>query len=1311
MIETINKCGRDLIINVCDYYDQDQVTSAVTVIIKTLLSNDSKGYRMIGMEDNQEKINLLVQGYQTIHQISIVPVTLFESDGKAQKSIQSTLGAILLKTLEKDFHTVTAPCTATEKKKHSLDGETKVTCKNKLPLVTDASGNTMCHTFSCEFHSESLGAHLAIASICNALMAISRNASAYETMLATFVGLYHDVGKPLCTRTYEFPKTAITGYPAHDVFGAMIFQAHWTDLMSELITKEDFFATSETINRHMCGYHGDQDDRTMYKRDLLTFESQKIKLFLTYLRVGDQLGKVSNQKNDKGPAHFLEQQKIFEELMTNPETDREKFDFVAFCSKYGIKSDKIIIFPIGTSGSGKSYWSQVMAKRFLTTIVSRDCCIANICVGINERLESSDYQAMYQIYQSGKEVSQAQAKLSKAKGEKENKNMAKQLENALAKFSEAQTNWNTHCDQGSIFQKIPVYQKGDPVPDISGRVRDLWITKIQEALTTSSNFVILDTMMNCFPMAIDGNVPEVLSKYFRVHVHIQSFVERHQSNVGGSVEEQLIVSGPYGLDNPVHPDGMKRAQSLKAFASLSSELQIDNKVPKTMFKSVFRPHYVICLTRTPAGDFGTEKAMDCFRILNNSMMKQKSVHVSNGSDVLVEKVLGVDPETKDMNSLEFYQWLIKKYRGNNTLIKEHLRTCGDAGVLGFGHHCVIQEPWETLTEEQKTMYCANLSNYSKDLYEASVTSTWYTPEQFYQNGELREKFACSVVLLKYFEQFGPRFWKNKWAKEMRGIVLFVNPETSDVRVLSYKLPRGAEVLTGVHTSSGINDTQDIQEEDKKDLKDSKNDSKNVSERITKLLDPEQVDTTERLVANQPIKAYLTSKGDGSLLVINCYTGIAKNIMLAVVKNFGNQYTNLWASQSLAITNGHRLLVPSTQGTVMDGGFMTGYMTTSMLVGSRIVERSVLEQHDRKHMTATDCWARYGEQFIRKFLEFTFFDDLTMSHSFSFEAMCYQNRGLFGDKLHTELAITYNRDRLVFLGTSLCDRRYYIPHPIFGQISTIPFEEPLWWNIDHSNQIQLMMQSMEQVIIGKMTESQFLEQFPASNTVQEAILDYEGWVIMKVANYPVTDPDHVLVSELLRIVSTVYSKIKTVSYYKSHKFHMENIPFLVELAKTAGHIFPMARKVADMFSPNALSERLRTIGVRTVQLLDFKNPENQILERIKQQYEQNIRDVEQGIKKGKIPKNPLEGFEKRPFGVQCRLALNNDHKFGNALIPLYHKEFPEMDVTLEDLGSILKGLTMALLPWENGYEERIRGLDPTNKSVQGLVVACLGRALA
>ena len=106
----------------------------------------------------------------------------------------------------------------------------------------------------------------------------------------------------------------------------------------------------------------------------------------------------------------------------------------------------------------------------------------------------------------------------------------------------------------------------------------------------------------------------------------------------------------------------------------------------------------------------------------------------------------------------------------------------------------------------------------------------------------------------------------------------------------------------------------------------------------------------RLCAGQDIDMHLTAKGDGSLLVINSFTGESLAIMEPVVNIFGSDYARIWAKQSLELSNQKRLLVPSTQGTLMESGFMAGYMVTSMLVGSGIVTREELEAYYKTDKT-------------------------------------------------------------------------------------------------------------------------------------------------------------------------------------------------------------------------------------------------------------------------------------------------------------------------------------------------------------------------
>jgi len=180
-----------------------------------------------------------------------------------------------------------------------------------------------------------------------------------------------------------------------------------------------------------------------------------------------------------------------------------------------------------------------------------------------------------------------------------------------------------------------------------------------------------------------------------------------------------------------------------------------------------------------------------------------------------------------------------------------------------------------------------------------------------------------------------------------------------------------------------------------------------------------------------------------------------------------------------------------------------------------------------------AWTKFGDQWINKFLNLKFFDDLTQVHTFSFETICKNRQGIFNDHEHIELACSYDVDRCVFVGVSISDHLFYVPHSIYETSSHIPFEQPLWWNVAHAKQVDAMIEALDSMLMGKITKIEYLTMFPPSNKNPVTdFIDPEGWVAMKIVT-PST--------QNLDLPPTVYSKIKTESYYRAHKFEQDNIP--------------------------------------------------------------------------------------------------------------------------------------------------------------------------
>lgn len=1255
-----------------------------------------------------ETLKHITDALGIIRKISAIESSIWESDGVEQFKTASSLSSLLLKTLNGNFHTVREQCQVYDAKTHR--------CKLGNPLIVEQDGRkTDEHVFSCEFHMyDSLSIHLTLASLTNMIWAINNSLTDHQVMMAGLLGLYHDIGKMQTVEIYEFKNTMITGFPAHAEAGAMLFQMHHNNDMDQYISKTDYMVVSIAILRHMCGYHGDANESNSYKRDLLLIEQPEIRRLLTINRVGDYFGKIPDAKLDlETPQHFLEQQKFFEQKMS----DSNKFDLDRLFSYKNhcgsIESDKIIIYLIGTSGAGKTYFVEKARGVFKNnvTVVSRDELIAAACVSVHKRLEGEAYVNMYKIYEAGKALAFYLRKISS--GKKLDKREQQEFEKNKVLLTDVQTKWNTYIESvpECNFPHIDVYDGREDVPNIPEKVQQMYEHEIYAALGDKKRFLILDTFMNCFPMAVESTVPKDLNRYFRVHIHIQSYLERKTSTITQTIEQQLKVSGPYGLENLVHPDGFKNGKTKKMFASLSSEIGTDGPFPRSMFASRFRPHLVAgVITRTeqnPDG-IGYSEVFNCLSRLvgKNTVQDEEVSETVDEKPPVLEKtagvsidVFGVDPVTKNMDVVTFYNHLYKRYSGDINRLQEYLRCLDGIGVpCGFMHISILEKKYEMMPSAEQKEFCTALGLLSTTWAALGVVKTECSAEEFEKNKDLRDRYSNTIVILKYYEQFGARFWQNNWAKEMRGLAGFVHPESGEFEVLSYKLPRGAEVVTGMVANKGI-DTQDVKEG-----------------RID-ILDDEQKDTCTRLCKKQPINMHLTSKGDGSLCVVNSYTGRTLDIMIPIVEVFGSDYSKLWARMSLDITGGKRMLIPATQGTVMEGGFMAPYMVTSMLVGSGIVTREKLvELHDEKK-TYIEVWQMYGEEWIKKFLQFRFFDDLSDTQTFCFEAICKNRCGLFGDRPHTELACTYDRDRFIFLGTSIAKRRFYIPHTVYEtNISkNIPFEVPLWWNIADGATVDQMIDDIDLLMRCKMTKEEYLKTYPPSNNgfdvensdhIRDAILDFEGWVAMKIACLPVTDPDHAKVIDSLKIPLTIYSKIKTHAYYISHKFHEVNVPTLIELGRVC-NVFPLATKLASICESGVITRRLAQVREKVLELLDFNNPDNKILPMLREIYaKMNKEEDANGIKKKS--KDPFADFDKRPFDVQCKIALNfRGFKFGSLLLPIYLEAFPELEVNYPDLENVLASITMNFQPWASDYNDRIKDLDPFNPSIRTLITACLG----
>jgi len=180
-----------------------------------------------------------------------------------------------------------------------------------------------------------------------------------------------------------------------------------------------------------------------------------------------------------------------------------------------------------------------------------------------------------------------------------------------------------------------------------------------------------------------------------------------------------------------------------------------------------------------------------------------------------------------------------------------------------------------------------------------------------------------------------------------------------------------------------------------------------------------------------------------------------------------------------------------------------------------------------------------------------------------------------------------------------------------------FTEPAYWHCTEVSQVDKLIQDVDGYIFKKITLEQFYESNPPANKYSyEKVIDCEGFV-----SY-----------DLMR--GNSYGKIKTDSYYKAHKLHNENIPFLCELNKVAGHIFPLARIVDETISK--LDEKLELINPELIKLITSDDMKNV------------------------LPEKAKNGFDKRPRSVQFKIIINNaKDKFSELGFLIFQEHFPSI----------------------------------------------------
>jgi len=552
---------------------------------------------------------------------------------------------------------------------------------------------------------------------------------------------------------------------------------------------------------------------------------------------------------------------------------------------------------------------------------------------------------------------------------------------------------------------------------------------------------------------------------------------------------------------------------------------------------------------------------------------------------------------------------------------------------GKPEHDVSSTDSMGIVEYWNYLYNNNLKDYHKTCNTLSVMGYLVNlPTQFKST-----PFEERLVRIIYVEN--NRFWKAKWARESRGVILYLNDSGNWIPI-KYALQRGAEILTGMHVNTGITESQDVE-------------NTNIINPFA-IFDDEQQIVMNAMVQSKPIEGYLSSKVDGSLLVMSCYRGEMGKLVNFWIDNYGDKFAK---SVRNAAKNVGCDFIPvfSTQTTFFAGDKMIGYMTTALVDSMNMCSYEYLcKLVENDKLEPYEIFDIYGEIIFEKLRLMVSKHDGNIL-CFSFEAVCKNRTSPWINEktglkdIHTELAVSYPISMIRPLGLSICTDNdiKWVPHFTFtDSIKLAELTEPMYWVISHAKDIEGIMDDLSKVIRQKITIEKFLELHPIANKYETLkYIDWEGFVFLYKSKY-------------------MYSKVKTIEYYKCHKYRPENIKYLMELSTTASEYFPVTRIVYNFFKD--LKQNL--VNTFNDIFVILNNPNEDLLN--------NTLGVSTSARKSYEKQNSFE--------IKARMIINgnNGKYFINTIVPLFHKYFKDLNSIPDndDKISVIKAICMSFQIW-------------------------------
>ena len=463
------------------------------------------------------------------------------------------------------------------------------------------------------------------------------------------------------------------------------------------------------------------------------------------------------------------------------------------------------------------------------------------------------------------------------------------------------------------------------------------------------------------------------------------------------------------------------------------------------------------------------------------------------------------------------------------------------------------------------MNLAQYMNYLYDMNNMSYEAVVQTLKaQYYQvgapsqlKGTVDEKNFLSIKYLDHNNNW------NKWGRESRGSTLVLID--GKWVMFKYLLERGAEMLTGMQMKRGIDKTDNI---------DTKMDFK-----ASHLSRPQQ-ELIQDLREGNLVDLVLSFKKDGSLLSCALYTGSFGVLMRRLILSYCDDFTKAVMTQYDEISGNGDVFVFQSQSTLFIGDGMYDYTTTAIFPEAIPT------------LTPLEKIQTYSAPFMKRMKMMFESIDGDIKQVLG-ETICANRKESYSGYIHRELAMSYPNSSFTILSiTSIKGDSYNVyPHYTYSElIKNSGFVEPAFWKCTQVAQVDKLIQDVDSFIFNKMQLQEFYQANPPSNLYSyEMIMDCEGFVTYDLKR------------------NNSYGKIKTDSYYKSHKLRDDNIPFLCELNKVAGHIFPLARIVDETISK--LDEKLSLINPELVNVIISDEMNQALPEKAKKGFNERPRPVQ------------------------------------------------------------------------------------------------------